>query len=407
MPEPVTNNAVCEGFVADTGYVYSFAGLDSTKLYSGIHLKSWRYNTVTDVWESLPNVPDTLGKIAASASRVGNIIYLIGGYHVYADGNEKSSNLVHRFDIVSNAWLPNAANIPVPIDDQVQGVWRDSLIYVVTGWSDVANVPNVQIYNPSLDLWVAGTPTPDNTFYKAFGAAGYIYEDTIYYFGGAAGGQNFPIQKQLRKGIIDPVNPTQITWSTKVLQNGLAGYRIGAVRVKEYVHWIGGSDLTYNYDGLAYNGSGGVLPSGLNLYFKPSGNLLSTEYTPGLPMDIRGVGELSDEIKILVGGMQHAQQVSDQTLRLTYVNRIRNSVQKELQPKIGAVLTSKRDTILLTADAAPLAEVEVVITNVEGRQVSIQKSSPDGAVHLGDLPAGVYFLTLRTRGYEYVLKVRK
>ena len=68
MPERVTNNAVIEGFIEGIPYVYSFGGLDSTKLFSGIHQRSYRYNVTTDVWESIPPLPDTLGKIAMAAS---------------------------------------------------------------------------------------------------------------------------------------------------------------------------------------------------------------------------------------------------------------------------------------------------------------------------------------------------
>lgn len=407
MPEPVTNNAVCEGFIGDTGYVYSFTGLDSTKLFSGIHLKSWRYNTATDIWESLPDVPDTLGKIAASASRVGDIIYLIGGYHVYANGNEKSSNLVHRFDIQTNTWLPNGSSIPVPIDDQVQGVWKDSLIYVVTGWSDDGNVPYVQIYDPALDQWQVGTFVPDNALYKAFGASGYIFEDTIYYFGGAAFGQNFPIQGHLRKGIIDAEDPTKISWSSQILQNGLVGYRMGTVRVHDFVHWLGGSEVTYNYDGVAYNGSGGVSPAKLNLYFSPPKNVWSSTTRKDLPMDLRGVAEISAETKIIAGGMGAGQQVSNQTLLLNYNNLIGNSIREDLGSRIQAAYTADLDTILLKTNNNPLVDADVVITDMAGQELSSQKTTDRGAVYLGDLPTGIYVLTIRARGYEYVLKVKK
>lgn len=407
MPEPVTNNAVCEGFVGDTGYVYSFTGLDSTKLFSGIHLKSWRYNTATDIWEALPDVPDTLGKIAASASRVGDIIYLIGGYHVYANGTEKSSNLVHRFDTRTNSWLSNGSDIPVPIDDQVQGVWKDSLIYVVTGWSDDGNVSYVQIYDPALDQWQVGTLVPDNALYKAFGASGYIFEDTIYYFGGAAFGQNFPIQGHLRKGIIDAEDPTQITWSSQILQNGLVGYRMGAVRVHDFVHWLGGSEVTYNYDGIAYNGSGGVSPAKLNLYFSPPKNVWSSNLSDALPMDLRGVAEMSPEGKIIAGGMRAGQTVSNQTLQLTYNNLIRNSIREDIGSRIQAAYTADLDTILLKTNDNPLVDADVVITDMSGQELSTQKTAERGAVYMGNLPTGIYVLTIRARGYEYVLKVKK
>ena len=79
LPEPVSNNAVCEGFVNDTAYVYSFAGIDFSKKYSGIHLRAFRFNTITGKSERIADLPDTLGKVAAAASRIGNIIYITGG----------------------------------------------------------------------------------------------------------------------------------------------------------------------------------------------------------------------------------------------------------------------------------------------------------------------------------------
>jgi len=62
------------------------------------------------------------GKIACSASRVDDIIYIIGGYHVAANGSEISSVKVHRYDIINNTFLSDGADIPVPIDDQSQVV---------------------------------------------------------------------------------------------------------------------------------------------------------------------------------------------------------------------------------------------------------------------------------------------
>ena len=114
--------------------------------------------------------PDTLGKVAAGASRVGNIIYIFGGYHVLANGDEISSNKVHRFDVSQNQFISDGAPIPIPIDDHVQAVWKDSLIFVVTGWSNSQNVANVQIYNPSTDTWLAGTSVPNTSHDKVFGA---------------------------------------------------------------------------------------------------------------------------------------------------------------------------------------------------------------------------------------------
>ena len=135
MPEPVSNNAVTSAYSGDTLCIYSFAGIDTTKSPNGIHNKSFKYNTITQQWFQLPDLPQGLTRIAAGASTINNKIYIIGGYHVFANFNEESLNYVHVFDPETNIFLPDAAPLPTRIDDHVQAVWRDSLIFVITGWS--------------------------------------------------------------------------------------------------------------------------------------------------------------------------------------------------------------------------------------------------------------------------------
>ncbi|RMG80352.1 MAG: hypothetical protein D6707_06565, partial [Bacteroidetes bacterium] len=228
LPEPVSNNAVASATVNGNTYVYSFCGIDSSKTHSGIHLKSFRFDVNQNLWESLPDVPDTLGKIAASASRIKDTIYIIGGYHVMPNGYEYTSNKVHRFNVVTNQFMSDGAPVTVPVDDHVQAAWRDSLIFVITGWSGSGfsggNVANVQIYNPSLNSWMQATPVPNNNIYKSFGASGVIIGDTIYYYGGA-NGSSFGPQNQLRKGVINPSDPTQISWSYQIPDAAIKGYR--------------------------------------------------------------------------------------------------------------------------------------------------------------------------------------
>lgn len=318
MPERVTNSAVCEGFSAEGSFVYSFAGIDTSLAHEGIHLRSFRYHVETDTWDTIPNLPDDEGKIAPSASRVGNIIYIIGGYHVAANGNETSSSKVHRFDVAANQYLTDGTDIPIPIDDQVQAVWRDSLIYVVTGWSNTGNVTDVQIYDPSIDSWSVGTSVPVPNYYRVFGASGTIVGDTIYYFGGAGNGGSFPARREVRKGIISPNNPTEIEWSHFEFDEEVKGYRNACTESFGNIHWLGGSDRTYNFDGLAYFGGSVVSPIGRNLTFHHESGIWNSDTTLDLPMDLRGLGDISDSVKYIVGGMWGDQVVSNKTLRLEW-----------------------------------------------------------------------------------------
>lgn len=318
MPEKVSNNAVAEGILLGEPHVYSFAGIDTTKLFSGIHLKGFRYNTQTQIWDTIPPLPDTLGKIAAGASTVNNIIYIIGGYHVFSGGGEVSSDKVHRYDPATNSYLTDGAPIPKPIDDQVQCVWRDSLIFVITGWSNTGNVRDVQIYDPSADSWRVGASVP-NSFgnYECFGASGTIIGDTIYYYGGAKGGINFPATDALRKGVIDPSDPTNITWSI-VGVGPRRAYRSACFSHGERAFWLGGSTISYNYDGLAYFDGSGVNPANSIVSFRAStGNFTEWTYTDSV-MDLRGVAQIAPNQWVVCGGMEEGQVVSKKSYLIEF-----------------------------------------------------------------------------------------
>ncbi len=320
LPEKVTNNAVTAATVAGIPYVYSFAGIDSTKACGRPHLRAFRYNTAANEWESIEPLPDPLGgKIAAAASTVKNKIYIIGGYHVANNCGETSSTKIHIFDPETNAYLPDGADLPKAIDDHVQAVWRDSLIYVITGWSNTANVTNVQIYNPLTNEWTAGTPVPNSSDWKVFGASGTIVGDTIYFAGGAGNwnGSTFPPTSTFRKGIIDPADPTQIVWEADANPSA-RGYRMAVTSFQGKALWFGGSTVTYNFDGIAYNGSGGVAALDRALVFDPQIDFLNpiSGLIPKI-MDLRGIAKISDKEFILAGGMKENQQVTNRVVKIT------------------------------------------------------------------------------------------
>lgn len=317
LPEPTANNAVCEGFVNGERFVYSFGGIDTTKTYSGIHRKSYRYNVSTNHWEVLPAIPDTLGKIASAASYIDGKIYLIGGYHVLANGSEISSNKLHIFNTSTNSWEADGQNIPFPIDDHVQCKYKDSLIYVVSGWSNTGNSNKVQIYDVYNNTWSQGTEVPNNSFYKHFGASGYIVEDTIYYAGGVSGQTSFTARTYMRKGVIDPEQPNTIQWSLLDDLPSEPLYRSACTGYQNTIFWIGGASVAYNYDGIAYNGTGGVEPNQRILHFNSETNkVLDNLNFPLNLMDLRGVAKIGGGNWIVAGGMDTSQVVSNATYLL-------------------------------------------------------------------------------------------
>ena len=405
LPEAVSNNAVCEGFINGEAYLYSFGGIDTTKLFSGIHNRCFRYNIETGVSETIDTLPDNRGKVGSAASRIGDKIYIAGGYYVNADGSEITSDKLHIYDIPTNTFLPDGPSIPVPTDDHVQVVWRDSLIYLITGWSNSFNIRDVQIYNPTENTWTAANLLPNNPAYRSFGASGVIIQDTIYYFGGANSG-SFSVQKQIRKGIINPDDPTQITWTAITPDANIAGYRAAATRVRgNEAHWVGGSDITYNYDGIAYNGTGGVPPTNRDLY-TTTGTSWQSEILDEIPMDLRGIAMINDTVQYIAGGMLSEQQVTNKVYMLEWVGKTSSylfSQSKNLGISIFPNPTSSHVTIELPTEM--LGSV-VTIYDLTGEYISKKHLlNSTERLEINNLPSGTYSITINkgTKNYTHQL----
>jgi hypothetical protein len=401
FPEPVSNNAVCAGLIEKTPYLFSFSGIDSTKTYSGIHLKCFKFNLATGKANRIPDLPDTLGKIACGVSTIKNVAYIAGGYHVFADGSEKSSNKMHRYDMVNDVFLTDGLTIPVATDDHVQVVWRDSLIFLVSGWSDNSNIPNVQIYNPSENQWSVGTSVPNNNAYKSFGASGMIIGDTIYYFGGATSAAGFKIQSWLRKGVINAQDPTNITWSFSSPDPSVVNYRGAAAVIQKRPHWVGGSSKTYNYNGIAYDGSGGVEPS--NMEYIWTGTEWELKVTDNVPMDLRGIAKLNDSIAYVAGGMSSQQQVSSAVYKIYWGDK-NASTRARMNPKLQAYPNPFNDYIQIDSE---LELDQIHLLNSIGAAVSIVMDELY-RIETISLPKGIYTVVCRfdsTLVYQKMVKL--
>lgn len=409
MPMPVSNNAVTGVEINGNNYVYSFGGIDSTKIWSGITKKSFRYDVTNDLWDTILDLPDTLGKIASGASTIDSIIYIIGGYYVFANNNEISSNRVHRFNTLTNTYLTDGTPVPIPIDDHVQAVYKDSLIFIVTGWSNTTNVPNVQIYDPANDNWLTGTATPNNNTYKAFGATGTILGDTLYYHGGASTGFNFPIQNTLRKGYINPLNPTQITWFTSATP--FSTYR--AVAFSRYFNFnieicfLGGAATTYNFDGIAYNGSGGVSPRNKLSSYDATTNqttdsleltdyLTVSTFQGVIPMDIRGYAKYSDtnngtNMIYICGGMLENQQVSNKIFLIHY--SFIESINENNTLSFKTFPNPTHQAVKLVFEDAQKKELQ--LTDLNGKIVfKTTTTANEVNLDVSNYPKGIYILSV-------------
>jgi len=382
MPFPTSNNAVCAVEVNGSEQVYSFGGIDTTKIYSGIHKRCFRYDAALDTWSEIDTLPDALPKIASAASAVKGKVYIIGGYTVSSTGNETSSNRVHIYNPISEAFESDGATLPFPIDDHVQCVWRDSLIFVVTGWSNTGNVPKVQIYDPALNQWTAGTSTPSNAFFTAFGASGSIIGDTLYYFGGASGG-SFGARRYMRKGYINPNDPTDITWTLMDDAPGDPSYRAACSSVENTIFWVGGSAVSYNYDGIAYDGSGGVSPATRILHFNNAVYQYADEINePFGVMDLRGIAKLNNNRWIICGGMDSNQVVRPRTFLLENVSVGLPS------PELNTwKITDTGDALQIQSPQI----AEAYLMTVSGEVIHRFTASGEFTLSKTNFPVGVYF----------------
>ena len=223
------------------------------------------------------------------------------------DGSERSVPNVDVFDPMTDTWSA-AAPMPVPVDDAVSGVWRDSLIVLVSGWHDTDNVPDVQFYDPGADTWSSSTPTPGP---PVFGHAGKVVGDRIVYLGGAntrGTSPRFLIEPSSWLGEIGAVDPVSIDWRAQPAHPGPLRYRAASVNMGDWVVFAGGTDNPYNYDGMGYDGVPAVPVTAVFAFHGPTGTWVEGPDLPEPRMDHRALA-LAGGRMVLVGGMDPRQSV--------------------------------------------------------------------------------------------------
>jgi hypothetical protein len=318
LPAPVTNAAITSGNVEGTTWIVVALGLDSTKRWSGITRRAHAWTSDTRQWRALPDVPGPHGRLAASAAIIRDRVYIFGGYTVDSAGNERSLANVDIYDPREREWR-RGADIPVAIDDAVIGVYRDSLLYIVSGWHDTNSVQTVQLYDVMRDAWFATTPIPGP---GVFGHSGGLSGNTIVFVDGVVrqnGSVKYRLVPQTWVGTIDRRQPTNITWRAGPAHPGAGVYRAAVGVCGSQIVFAGGTDNPYNYSGVGYD----VVPS------VPSADVFAFDtrrgrWESGPPMgvasmDHRGMAIVADSAWI-VGGMRANQAVTSQSYRMTLRN---------------------------------------------------------------------------------------
>lgn len=308
LPQPTTNNAVAAVDIDGRVSVFSFLGLDSTKIWSGVTNVAYRWDVGDDAWRAIEPVPGP-GRLASTAQAVDGLIYVIGGYTVAEDGAEKSVPDVNVYDPIRDSWS-RAADIPVPSDDAVAGVWRGDRILLVSGWHDSGNIRDVQIFDPGSDSWTEATSIPGR---PVFGHTGAVAGDQVVYVDGAAvvaERPRFVIEESSWVGALDPSDPSSINWTSILQHPGRPLYRAAAATVGDMVLFIGGTDNPYNYSGIGYDGAPSEPLRQLLAYAPERGLWRQLPALPVATMDHRNAG-VAGGMVFVVGGMVEGQEVSD------------------------------------------------------------------------------------------------
>ncbi|HLV40903.1 MAG TPA: hypothetical protein VKY37_01395 [Brumimicrobium sp.] len=361
LPIPTTNNAVCKALINKNKFLYSFGGITDSLHLSNIHQRVFKYDVSNDTWTETLDIPDTLGKIGSSASFVKNRIYIIGGKHILPDSSEVHSKNVHVYNPFLDTFEINGSDLPIPVSDHVQSVWRDSLIFVVSGSNGIGTLPDVQIYNPSFNSWSIGNSTPNNSDYKSFGASGYIMADTIFYFGGATDGPNFETTNTFRKGVINKNDPTQINWSIVYSNPGNPIFKGACSGHNNTIFWVGGSKKAHNYGGTEMNTNAPVVPNQRVLEYSVKDKLHFNQLnTPYSVMDLNGIAKLGGGNWMIAGGIDSLQQPSNRTLLIH--NKTLSDIEKASQPPLLQVQESGDYYVIITENIG-----KVIVYDLTGR----------------------------------------
>jgi len=308
LPIPVTNAAIASGVIDGEPWVFSALGMDSTKRWSGITRRAHSWSPGSPRWRQLPDVPGTVGRLAATAQVVRGRLFIFGGYTVDSAGAERSVASVDIFDPRLKLWS-RGSDMPVAVDDAVSVVYRDSLIYLISGWHDTSNVRVVQLYDAVRDAWFAASPI---VWRGVFGHSGGLAGNTIVYVDGVVkqdSATKYVLERQVWLGTIDRKNPTVIDWRAGVAHPGPALYRAAVGRCGSQVVFAGGTDNPYNYNGIGYD-TRPSQPSPMVFAFDTRRGVWQTRPPLATPtMDHRALAMIGDA-GWLIGGMETGQRVT-------------------------------------------------------------------------------------------------
>lgn len=114
-----------------------------------------RFDPETKQWEDLPSLP--AGRSSLDAAVIGDTIYVVGGWNLQADADEKWHETALKLDLAANElkWEP-IANPGFERRAVSVAAW-DGKLYVIGGMqSSDGTTTRTAIYEPAADAWIEG-----------------------------------------------------------------------------------------------------------------------------------------------------------------------------------------------------------------------------------------------------------
>lgn len=170
MPNPIPgiDTAPSSAMVVVDGNFYLTGGSEST--YDNSH---YRYNRITDTWDSLSNLPEP--RSSGASFVINDDIYYVGGA---GSGGEKAD--LYKYVITTDSWTELT-----PMPEAKYGISAtvyDGIAYVFGGIHGAAGSNTAYSYDPSSDTWALLAPIPTDMATRNTSVG--IYQGRIIIVGG-------------------------------------------------------------------------------------------------------------------------------------------------------------------------------------------------------------------------------
>ena len=309
-PQPIFHNAVCEGYLEDMPFIFSFGG--KTELIDQA-ADNFRYNALTGEINLLPPFPDGYPVYKAKACLVGDIVFVLTGTR-----GDSINQMVYRYDQKKHVFLSDGEAIPTPVTQNGLAKYRDSLIFIVGGQTAKGATNKVQVYNPVFDHWRSASPLPKmvNEFKEAHFSAVFV-QDTLNVLAQLDNGDG--IRQHLFTAVLDGQNLNELQWMNQPLQDSMVLMPpIIATSVRNEAHWMGIAREQAVEDGAHF----------IDFTLQDKGSLANLYKLENIPGFINSIARISDTIQFLCGGLYPGGEISNEVIMLTWTNLGHGVVEK-------------------------------------------------------------------------------